>query len=389
MSFWPQSTRMAATLLTHHRPVAKCELLYDGEVLATIAGEGNTGVSDAVRLVDGNVSVERNVVRRAGDVTFLDLNRELDDLLVPWRGEVRLYRGAIIADATPLDLAAPPADREYVPILTGVVTKPIGGDARGQRQVGLKDRMALISQQKFVVPYKVVPNIPISTAMIRLLTAKLPGGRRDYTIADTGASTAQATSLVYDEQADPAEALADLATAAGMVVYADQMGRIVADVEPEPDPDDAVLVLQPGPQSVMLRPVRERDAETAWNTVVVTSESTDLTIPVRAVVHDENPSSATYWRAVGEFPFYWSHPSIKTVNQAQVAATTILRTRLGLSDTIVQGLAPNPSLDVGDVLRVVDPDQEMDVAVVVDGFSLGLRTDGPMSLTCRTAAAPL
>lgn len=383
MTFWPISSRLSATLAKSHTVVAKAEILYDGAVVAVVSPEGNTGVTSRVRLVNGSVTVERATVRRSGSVTFLDPDNELAEVIQPLRGEVRPYRGAIFADATATERANPPTDREYAPLATLVVAKPHSG-VYPQRTVEGKDRLWYVSTQKFVVPWKIPPTTTIAKAIIGVLSAKLPATRRDFDIPETGATTGGLTSLILDEDSDPAEAAANMAATAGLVLYADPMGAIVGRAERDPDPAEAVLTLTPGAGSVMLRPVVERDLSDVSNAVIVTGESTELITPVRGYAEDSDPRSLTYAKAVGQInAIRFSSPVLLTNEQCQQAALTILRSRLGVADTIAQGIITNPALDAGDVLNIADPDQGLDTTVTVDSFSVTL-TAATMDLACRT-----
>lgn len=383
MTFWPISSRLAATLTGSHTVVAKCDILYDGAVVATISPEGNDGVSPQVGLVDGSVSVERATVRRSGSVTFLDPGNELADIVAPLRGEVRLYRGAVYADATATERANPPDDREYVPLATLVTFKPYSG-GWPRRTVTGRDRLGDVAEQRFVVAWKIPPATTVAKAIIAVLSAKLPATRRSFDIPETGATTGGLTSLVLDEDADPAEACQNLAATAGLVLYADPMGMILGRAERDPDPGDAVLDLIPGAGSVMLRPQPERDLSGLPNAVIVTGESTELAAPVRGYAEDSDPKSLTYAKRVGvRNPVRFSSPVLLTSEQCQQTALTILRSRLGVSDTVAQGIIANPALDAGDVLNILDPDQGLDTTVTVDSFTISL-TGAVLDLSCRT-----
>lgn len=383
---WPISARLAATLTGRHTVVAKADILLDGETVATItgAGEGNTGVTERVGLVDGQVSVRRATVRRTASVTLIDPDNELPPLLVPLRSEVRLWRGAVYADATSAERAAPPADREYVPLITLVVFRPRSGEWPARTVEG-PDRLGWVARQKFTTPWIIPPATTITAAVGSILAAKLPGARRSLDLAESGTTTSALSSHILDEDSDPAEACANLVAAAGQVLYCDPMGTIVARAETTTGTTDPVLTLTPGPGSVMLRPVVDRDASDAENAVIATGESTDLSAPARGYWEDSNPASATYAKAVGVIPRRFSSPLLTTNEQATLAATTIGRTQLGIPDTVAQGILANPAVDAGDVVAVSDPDQGLDTVVMVDSYQLGL-TASTMVLQCRAAA---
>lgn len=370
---WPRSARFDAALTGNTiRWASRCDVLVDGETVAQIGAGGNDGVSEDVRLIDGTVSVDRAVVRRTGSVTFYDPRAELGALLPPLRGEFRLWKGPQFLDATAADRSAG-TDRELLPIATLVVQRPAAGRQR-QLVISGADRMWWVGRQRFVRPFKAQPNIPIAAAVRSLLASKLTAGRRQFAIPDTGASTGAATDLVADREADPAELANDLTAVAGQVLYSDPMGTIVGAVESEPDLDDVVLTLAPGAASIMQRPQRQRDATEAENAVVVVGEAADLAAPVWGYAIDDDPASLTYVPSIDApnvVPRFFTSPLVRTAEQATLTARTILRT-LGISDSVVTGIVGHPALDAGDVLRVLDPDEGLDVLVSLDRFALSL-----------------
>ena len=139
----------------------------------------------------------------------------------------------------------------------------------------------------------------------------------------------------------------------------------------------------PGAYSMLMRPQRGISAADVRNAVVFSGESPDGA-PVRGYAEDGNAESLTYVDRIGVRADFQSSPLVRTAPQAQLAAQTALNRILGLADNIVVPVIPNPALESGDVIRVADPDQGLDLSLIVDAFDVPLRASGgSQSITCR------
>lgn len=381
---WGITDRFAASLAAANHDVCnRLDILIDGKPGLTI--EGKTVVDPVsgadVGLVDGQVDVNRAVVRRRCSIVIADASDilrpdEVGDLLLPVRSEVRPWRGLLHSDRTTADQA--PDDRELVPLGTLAVTRVVA-DWPTLTITGY-DRMWLLQRYRLTAPYTIARGTQITDALQTLLSAKMPPNRLAMSIPDLPYTSGL---VVWDEQDQPGERAHDLAESVGLMLYADPMGTIVA--RPEPTIDDApVWSYVDGPGSMLMSwPTEDLSGEDACNAVVVTGEPQDGSAPVRGYAENVDPASALYAPAVGVIPQYFSSPLIFTAEQANLAAVTLLR-KLGLADVVALAGLVNPALESGDVLyaEAAHP-SGLATRLIADGFPVPLRGAGPQQIDTR------
>ena len=383
---WGVSQRFIDTLSRSHERRAFVDVLHDGVIVATLdsATVKDPATGSLVQSIGGSVQVARTAVRRSGTVDFLDIGADVTvtealDLFQPLVTEIRPWVGLKYWDAPAVDLPGT-TSWEYVPVGTLVVS---GIDTSSYPQISVQgyDRMWMVG------PFTQALSLPVGTsvldAMNRILGGQIPGSRLDTSgIVGTENVT---SALLYAEQDDAVQALADMAAVSGQVLYVDPLGVFTTAAEASTD-DTPVMSYAPGPRSMMMRPSRTVDASQAYNAVVYTGEGSQDP-PVRGYAQDDNPDSATYVGRVGIRPYFASSPLITTTDQATLAAHTRLLNILGIPDTITVPVIPNPALEVGDVITVTDPSQGIDYPVIIDSFPAALRaSDGDQELICRSRA---
>lgn len=371
---WPISDRALASLARSGRESARVDVLRDGQLVKRIGGDGaplptvwSPYAEAFVPALGGQVNVARQQIRRDGHVEFLDLDGvltpdDVDDLFAPMISELRPWVGIHFWDATPAEQAAG-ADVEWVPLGTLVIT-----DVEGEypaKKVSGYDRLWHLTP--FVGNWPIAAGTPLHVALINLLSDQIPAGKLRLRIPETEFT---AGALLYTEQTESIDKAHELALAMGLALYADPMGEIVARPEPSLD-DPPAMTYEPGPTSMLLRPKRGVSAREAINVVVFTGEDS-AGIPVRGVAEDTDPRSLTYVGRVGRRPAFESSPLIRTFAQAQLAARTSLTRQVGQADTYGVPVIQNPALEAGDVLRVRDPGQLIDLPLVADGFPCNL-----------------
>jgi hypothetical protein len=293
---------------------------------------------------------------------------------------VRLWSGVVYWDATDEEIKDG-TDREYVPVGTLVIDKV--RSSWPKLAVTGYDRMWIVQRSTFTSPYTVAKSANALDSVEQMFRAALPGPKQDFNFPQSDETTPLS---VWDEQADRADAGQQIANSAGYVVYVDPMGTFRAVVEPEPTEDNVIFRYVPDEDnSQMFRPEEEISGTDAYNAVVAKGESPDgVVVASRGYAVDVNPRSLTYSGDIGIFPYYYTSPLLDTKAKAQAAAETILRRELGLADTIVVPVLPNPAHESGDVIYVEDPDQEIADVLIVDDFQVPIRaTDGIQELSCR------
>lgn len=347
-----------------------------------------------VQSVGGHVDVSRQAIRRSGSLDLLDVSGvagnpdEVSDLLAPMVTEVRPYVGMVYPDATAAELAASRADpagsgpgyaREYLPLATLVVVDVAG--SYPQVTVSGYDRMWYLS--RFVSPYTIAAGTNVGTALAALLYSQIPSGHLVLDIPSTEHVTGY---TVFDSQSESVDAAHSLATVAGWSLYMDPMGRGVARDEPSTD-DTPAMVYEPGAASVLMRPSHTVSAGEAVNVWVTSNDAADTTTVIRGYWEDTDPNSLTNVARVGRRPQFHSSSLYRTQAQANLGARTLGLRNGGLADNWVVPVIPNHAAECGDVWRVRDPQQGLDLPLLVDSFPLGMRAgDGTQAVNCRARA---
>lgn len=400
---WPLSDEFLATNVRTHSRQYYLEILKDGRTVSTLQGgviydtdlthTGHPGTvvpqaMSSAQLLGGTVTADKTTIRRSGTVSFLDVFGQLmpydvDDLFAPYVTEIRLWHGvrywnAPIADiSTGPGLSTPSLSTEFIPIGTLVIT-----DVDNQYpQINLTcyDRMWILGQ--FTAPYSQPRGVNLDVAISTLLSKNVPPSRLSINLPTTDEVT---TTMFFDVESQVADAVFALANLAGWDAYVDPIGTFTAMPTPSTD-DEPVMTYQPGEFSALMRPQRTiGGGAELYNAVVFTGEG-GATSPVRGYAQDDNPLSLTYVARIGVRPYFASSPLITTTDQANLAARTRLSNILGTADTLVVPVIPNPAIEIGDVIHVIDPAQNLDQNVIVDSFTISLKaSDGAQQLTCRS-----
>lgn len=385
---WGGSTRLFACLTKNHHIIrTKAEILVDGIVELVVYGKTivDQSTGQATSLLNGGVSVQRNEVRREAETTFLDLSQtagdltptDASDLFAPARSEFRLYRGYQYHDATEGEIASG-LGVEYWPVGT-FITSYAKMSWPGVYLHGYDRLWGL--RGGFQRPYPIAAGTPNMEALDTLLRLILKPGQQDISLPTSNHTT---PTLVWDPQDKQLTRAHDLAIADGRVLYADQMGTIRAVDETVADASLSVWTFQPGRFNIGGQPERELDVSDSENVVIANGESDGTVPPVSGRAADNNPASFTYVGKTPEVPFFFSSPLLKTVDQCNKAAQTILNRQLGVADTVVIPTIPLPGLESGDVIQVVDGKTKLDSYLIADAFNIPLNHDGVMSIDCRT-----
>lgn len=379
---WSHSDRFEQTIQRNHDVLAYVEFLVDGEVALTV---GTDQSADTI-LTAGVVHVAEGVTRQTASLTLADPGGQLtpvadQGLLIPGRQcEIRVWAGVRYWDWTQADVVAG-TDVEYVPRFTGPITSV---DLRGYPAVRIEaaDRM-WYCQEPFTNPFVLAGGITLDDGIRSILALKVPPSQLDTNIPGTPLTT---KTLTYDEQADPADKLRELATAAGWTLYVDSMGTFVAEDEPEPVVDAVVLTYTEGDDGALIEPALALSAQNIRNTWVVEGASgSDTLATPRAVVTDNDPASLTYVRGPwDERTRFITSPILLTDAQCQLAAMTYRRREGGLADSLVARVFPNPAAEKGDVYLITGG-LVTNRLIIADSFDLDL-FGAEMAITARAGA---
>jgi len=182
-----------------------------------------------------------------------------------------------------------------------------------------------------------------------------------------------------------ADALGNLATAAGAEVYFDANGAFVFGPIPKSGP--SVFTIDAGATGVLVSTEEQLDRTSIYNGVLMQGQATALAAPIAALVVDSDPTSPTRWGGpFGKVARVEQSSAVQTVGQAQTAARALLDDRLGATRPLTIALAPNPALEPDDLVRVVFPDGR-DELHVVDSIRIPLGAEGDQALVTHLADA--
>lgn len=363
---WPTSAAYQVAVATEHMAAWRLDTLFSGIV---------TGSYDTA-IVAGSVSVSKQApIRRTLRLTAVDPDGTLADRLQVYGHEVRVYRGIVVAGAS-----------ELVPLGTFGITDAVNHDADGEVwEVQGYDRGGVITERRFYEPYVIAAGTNYGTAIQTLVQTKFPGMVFNP-VAFSAMTTSTTPLLVLEAQNDPWGAAVGMARSVGMELLMDPMG--VCTLQPEPDPTAENVVRTYG-ESVgypLLRLDISRTRRGTYNGVVVTGESTSLTVPVRGEAWDTDPGSPTYrYGAFGEVPRFAFNPLMTTTAQCTAAATAELQAELGSTEQVDYELIPDAAHDASDVVRFVKG--AVDDIFVLDTFDVPLGVEDPIRGSCRRRQA--
>jgi hypothetical protein len=369
-----------ALIRDHTVEVAAQVIDSDGGVLATLQPIG------------GNVTVDidRDIRREAGDLTLVDPTGTLTpddiaDILSPLSGnEIVLSRGiSYFGNTTP----------ELITLGTFGFTS-ITVDNQGQGLTvtvgGLQDRAARISRARYVRPYSITTPTALETVVAGLLRRTWPAIPGTDNFPTTGV-TVRSLAWGSEGDSDPWSDAVDLCDAKGFRLYFDPSGTPAMEqitdlsaltelVRYDADGDGTNTA-----NPMILGLSRTWDVDQTFNGVVATGEYSGLLLPFQSVAWDDDPASPTYYLGdFGKRPRFYSTWAIYNKTDAVTTAQAQLKKTLGITETVTWSQIPDPSLDVGDGVYVVNPEVAVDNLYRIDRIDIPLSPLEPMTVTART-----
>ncbi|MEU1494285.1 DUF5047 domain-containing protein [Streptomyces sp. NPDC005776] len=333
--------------------------------------------------IDNNVRA-RAVPILSGDVTATLTNRvtrqctfELDaswfptssdDALAPEAAVARVYAGTRYPDGS----------EEVFPLFTGRVNTPqLAADGRATFQCD--DLANDVIEFRFEAPETAKAD-RIQAEIRRLILDALPQAVFDpFTVPD-----APTPPLAWDE--DRGQALDDLSEALGGRWYA--LGDGTFTVRPFSYAlGPIVAVLTDGAGGLVSAATIDRTRNGSANSIVVVSERTDGTEPVRVVARDVTPGSPS--RFGGPYGRVSQVIKIQTplsATEAQTLARTQLAAATALLEQWTTDIVPDYTLEPGDTARLGYRGHQADQ--VIDSIRYPLMTAQPMTLGSRSALTP-
>lgn len=337
----------------------------DGNVLP-IPAEHTSPTGGLLILAGSAVSatLANRVARNAQIVVSQDLYpADPDDLLAPDGNRLRISRGISFADGS--------YDYAWI-VFTGRIQQPeLNPD--GTCVVPAADRAQEVQEAGFLVPENSQVGNSVPAEFRRLIIDAVP--HPVFGVSDTYAQTVP--QLTWDS--DRAGAIDEMATTVGSFWYPLADGSFVIRHVPWTVPGDPVVMLRDGVGGILVAsPSRSR--EDVYNSITVTAERLDGSVPVFAVAEDTNPSSPTYVQ--GRFGRRHRTISLQTPatqGSANSAAQDYLRRSIGLFETWRWEQPVDAALELGDVVGL-EAYGRSGIIQVVSGFTVPLDTQTMMSV---------
>ena len=236
---------------------------------------------------------------------------------------------------------------------------------RAQGDIGTTVGISLGSDPSLIVPQILARRIPHAT----------------YALARTPYRTPY---LVLTPDQDAWSEAQRLMASVGQSIYFDRNDRCVSSARALAPSTEYVWHYNSQVLSDFANTTRHASNDLFPNVVNVVSTN-PATPNVVGQAADNNPDSATYrYGDYGEQPVTYRSEQVTTTAQANAMAQYLLSRLLGPQDEITFEAVPNPILDVGDTIRITDPDEGLNaMPLLVTNLKMPLTTDGIMEVTAR------
>ena len=353
----------ANTVTASHQFAVQCDVLFNREVIA-----------EGLNVNSGSITYDRAAARLAsGYVTLAEPTRlpvSSSDILTPFGYELRLWRGVMIA-GTP----------EVVPLGTFPIQRSFVGAIAQGAQITLEDRSRLASDARLEDVYQIAAGTNYATAIEDLIADGVSG--LEYLFPSITHTT---PLLTLDAQMDRWVEAQRMTGSVGHWLLFDGLGRPL--MRPEPTFDDVpVAAFADGVN--LADASMELDRTFAHNRVKATGRNADNGAEYSGTATDDDPESPTQYNAqrFGLKPLFHFSEFYSSSAQAADGAAAILAAQLGVARSVSFAVAPDPRLEVGDVVEITNTALEVDELHIIDTLTIGLGTGDPVTGTTRTRQA--
>lgn len=246
-------------------------------------------------------------------------------------------------------------------------------------QLSGTSREGYVADAKFILPR--VLSGPSAQSLIGALIREVLGSA-EIVMSATRDAAVPSTS-VSGGYWDAIKMLADSIAA---TVHCDAYGRFLIEDAPTVD-SAAVATLKAGPDGVLVRAGGSSDRSRVRNAWIVQGTTpTSASVPIQAVVYDDDPTSLTRWGdpdagAFGMVPDSVQVSNLTTLDACQAVAAARLAQTCGAARSLDLSAVPHPALDRGDVIDVVMAGQAR--RHIIDSGSIDLTPGGAFTLATR------
>lgn len=277
----------------------------------------------------------------------------------PYGAELFVERGVDYGDGT----------KEYVPLGYFRIQKVDQTSApAGPIKISASDRIAQLKDVRLIYPYAYPAGLTH-----RELFGRLVNGYTDPTGSSTGGPNVVAYGMYFpvdvpiifdgydgDKAVLPAgtvkddvyEFIADIVDARSCVVMFDRIGQMVITSRERAPGVPSIYTVKPGKSGNLISASRSLTRDGVYN-IVVSRGSDPANLTGYRLAYNSDTESALYWAGpFGPIPRYYSSPLLKTSDQADAAAETVLSRYKGLPSGLATVSLPDPSLDPLDPISV-------------------------------------
>ena len=170
------------------------------------------------------------------------------------------------------------------------------------------------------------------------------------------------------------EELVKLATAFGIDVFFDPLGRLVTEDFRDPADQATVWVYEPGELSLLTQLQASWDDEGLFNHIVVTGTGNELTT-YRSERMDMDPASPTRISRIGDRVKRYESGVLASQEAVDQAALTLFYNNLALTENIRIEAVCNPAFEGNDIVQVIESDYaNLDQRYRLTAFNIPLST---------------
>lgn len=249
------------------------------------------------------------------------------------------------------------------------------------------DRSYTMGLYAFLSAYSIAAATRGDTALSALVTDRL-GAAIPQNIVPAYSATGTALTVpavTFNEGSNPwTSGQSGIAAPIGYDIFFDPTGTFVG--RPIPDPKTAPVAWSyiDGDKNLLSAVSRSLTRSGVSNDFIVTGSGTGVATPVAGEASVTDQASPMYIGGpFGDVPTFTNSSTVTTADQASFAATNQLAAALGQVETISLTVAPNPALDVDDVVFVYRPRAGIDGYYVLDTITSTLAPYGTSVLTGR------
>ena len=352
------SDRWDAAIRTSGTVVSRCEVWRAGSQVFTTDALGNS-VPLLLNIAGGSVRVDdSSKVRRSLSLTSSDvalMPNDASDTLNVADTDLKVYTGVVYTEG----------DAELVPVFTGRIQTPERGGWRDPLAIQAVDYAKVLEDQRFTRPWNV--SAASNQRAFTLLSAIVRDVMPWVQVFNLTGRNPRVGGVSFDKSRT--EAIDLLARSCGGEWWFTPDGDLIVGRPARSLAVDPDWVVDAGtPTSVLTNSGQSMNADRVYNAVTATYAPQDGA-PVSVSVF--LTSGPLRYRPGFQRPRFFKTSIATSVARLRETAQDMLRQSAQLGTRVSASCAPNPALEVGDVVQVQLPNGDV-VKRLVNGFTVPL-----------------